>query len=193
MNITRQWFILFGITVVLGACGTERTVTKTQVRKDPWGREERFSVGKDKDGNPVMKSDRRSSFEGKRNNMVSNRDFNAKDYTKKSYRKKRWGGNTVFRRKKYQGNTDASQYKREPWFVRKQAHAQSQRARADGKRYAVNPFRTSRAREQDGRRIAHTADAETGFRRRVFKQPSVINWKEQRGLSVKDTNRMLGR
>lgn len=184
---------LSALTLFLGACGSEQTVTKTQVKKDAWGNPERFSVGKDKDGNPVMKSDRRSSLEGKRSMMASNRDFSGKDYTKESYRKKRWLRNTVFGRKQYEGNTDASQYKREPWFVQKQARASGQRARADGKSYRVNPFRTSGAREQSGRRIARTADAETTVRRRVFKQPDIIHWKEQRGLTIKDTNRKLGR
>lgn len=99
------------------SCSSDRTVTKKQVRKDPWNNDETFSVGKDKDGNPVMKSDKRSSLEGKRSHFAGNRDFSGKEYTAKSYRKKRWGGNTRFGRKEYQGNTDASRYKLEPWFV----------------------------------------------------------------------------
>ena len=193
MNRAQHLLSLLSISVLLGACATEQTVSKTQVRKDAWGRDEAFSVGKDKDGNPVMKSDRRSNLEGKQSHMVSNRDFSGKDYSKKSYRKKRWGGNTFFGRKKYQGKTDASQYKKEPWFVRKQANAQSKRSRADGQNYSVNPYRTSSAHEQNGKRIARTQDAETGFRRRVFQQPGITHWKDQKGLSIKDTNRMLGR
>jgi len=30
-------------------------------------------------------------------------------------------------------------------------------------------------------------------RRRVYEQPDIIDWKEQQGLGVKDTKRMLGR
>ena len=41
--------------------------------------------------------------------------------------------------------------------------------------------------------MKHTSDAETDVRRRVYKQPDIIDWKEQQGLGVKDTNRMLGR
>ncbi len=179
--------------MLLGACATEQTITKKQVKTDAWGRAERYTVGKDKDGNPMMKSDRRSSMEGKQSAVAGSRDFSGKDYSKKSYRKKRWGGNTVFGRKKYEGNTDASHYKKEPWFVRKQAGAQGQRASAEGRTYSVNPFKTSSAREQNGTRIARTQDAETNVRRRVFKQPEITNWKDQRGLSIKDTNRKLGR
>ena len=168
-------------------------MTKTQVRKDWRGKEVPFTVGKDKDGNPVMKSDRRSSFEGKTSGLVGGRDFQGKDYTKTSYRKKRWFGNTVFSKKEYRGNTDASRYKREPWFVQKQASASGKRSRADGKNYSVNPFSTTAARERQAVQISRTSDAETSVRRRVFKQPDIIHWQEQRGLTIKDTNKMLGR
>lgn len=182
-----------GLCAFLVSCGSDQTVTKKQVRKDAWGNEESFSVGKDKQGNPMMKSDKRSSMEGKTNHMSSNRDFGGKEYMSKSYRKKRWGGNTLFGRKKYEGNTDASKYKQEPWFVQKQASAQGKSAYGSGKTYSVNPFRTSSANEQGGRRIARTSDAETDVRRRVFIQPTIKDWKKQQGLSIGDTNRKLGR
>lgn len=186
--------LAIGMVVLLGACATEQEVTKTQVKKDAWGRDVGFSLGKDKDGNPVMKSDRRSSFEGKRSQIAGGRDFSGRDYTTKSYRKKRWSGsNRIFGKKEYQGNTDARGYQKEPWFVRKQANSQNKRARADGRAYSVNRFRTGSAREQNGRRIARVSDAETDVRRRVFKEPEIIHWKEQKGMSVKDTNRLLGR
>ena len=87
MKFTQPIFVVLGIAMLLGACASEQTVTKTQVKKDAWGKDERYSVGKDKDGNPMMKSDRRSSMEGKGSNMASNRDFNGEDYSTKSYRK----------------------------------------------------------------------------------------------------------
>lgn len=190
-------FARFALLAVLGglltSCESEQTVTKTQVKKDPWGNNERFTVSKDKDGNPVMKSDRRSSMEGKTSHMASNRDFGGKDYTAKSYRKKRWGGNTIFNRKQYDGNTDASRYKNEPWFARKQAGASGQTAYADGKSYAVNPYGTTTAREQGGNRISRPSDAETDYRRRVYKEPDITHWKNQSGLSIGDTKRKLGR
>ncbi|MBK1830423.1 hypothetical protein JIN77_06780 [Verrucomicrobiaceae bacterium R5-34] len=179
--------------LVLASCASETTVSKERVRKDAWGDKESFSVGKDKDGNPVMKSDKRSSLEGKTSHIASNRDFSGQDFTKKSYRKKRWGGNTLFGGKKYEGNTDASKYKQEPWFVQKQAHAQGQTATVSNQSYSVNPFRTRSAHEQGGSRMAHTSDAETDVRRRVFVQPEITEWEKQSGLSVGDTNRMLGR
>ena len=189
----KSFFSLLIAVLVSGACSSQRSETTSQVRKDPWGKPERFSVGKDKDGNPVMKSDLRSGFEGKQSHMASSRDFSGKDYQKKSYARKRWGGNTTYERKKYGGNTDASRYKMEPWFVQKQAGEAATRANADGKAYTVNPYGKSTAREQGATRLEHDSDAETDLRRRVYKQPDIIDWEEQKDLSVQDTNRLLGR
>ncbi|MBT7960209.1 MAG: hypothetical protein HN759_12850 [Akkermansiaceae bacterium] len=193
MKLISHIFVLMAVVTFLSACGSVQTVTKEQVRSDWRGRTESFSVGKDENGNPVMKSDRRSSLEGKRSNIAGSRDFNGLDYTKKSYRKKRWFGNSLFGKKQYQDNTDASRFKREPWFVQKQASASGQKARADGKAFGVNPFSTASATEQSGRRIIRPADAETAARRRVFMQPDITHWKKQEGLTIKDTNKMLGR
>lgn len=180
-------------TFMLGSCASKRTVSKSQVRVDPWGNPEQFSLGKDAEGNPVMKSDLRSSFEGKTSQLGQSRDFNGKDYRTKSYARKRWAGESQFQAKQYAGNTDASQYKMEPWFVRKQTSADGQRAGAEGQRYTTSQYETPTAREQDSERIEGGSDAETDARRRVYQQPEIIDWKEQKGLGVKDTNRLLGR
>jgi len=188
---------IFAIVMILSgflvSCASERTVTKTKVRKDAWGNEDTFSIGEDEKGNLVAKSDRRSSFEGKSSHLAGNRDFSGNDYTKKSYRKKRWGGNTVFNRKQFAGNTDASRYKQEPWFLKKQANASDKTASVANKEYSINPFRTGEATEQSNASIARTADAETTIRRSVFKKPSITDWKDQQTLSVSDTNSRLGR
>jgi len=177
----------------LGACAKKRTVTRSQVRADPWGNPERFSVGKDEAGNPQMKSDLRSAFEGKTSNMITSEDFSGKDYTTRSYAKKRWQGNTKFERQQYQGNTDANQYKMEPWFVRKQASAEGKSANFNDQAFVTQGYDKKSANEQNANRIQRPSDAETDVRRRVFPQPDITDWKEQEGLGVKDTNRLLGR
>lgn len=196
---TRNMFALKACLVCMvtllfvGACASKRTVTQSQVRLDAWGKPERFSLGKDEQGNPVMKSDLRSSFEGKSSNMAASRDFSGKDYTTKSYARKRWAGNTEYSRKNYDGNTDANHYKMEPWFVRKQAQAEGKQASAQGQTYSTTDFGKTIANEQDSERIERVSDAETDVRRRVYKEPDIIDWKDQQGLGVEDTNRLLGR
>ncbi len=181
------------ICLILGACESETTTTEHKLSQDPWGNELPFSVGKDADGNPMMKSEKRSGFENKQSNLASNRDFSGDDYTKKSYRKERWGGDTAFSRKKYAGDTSAERYKKEPWYVRKQASASGTQATASNKKFSVNPFRTNRATEQGGRRISSKQDYKVSNSRQTYKQPTITDRKDQGGLSVKDTNSMLGR
>ena len=185
------FFFIIGLFVV--SCAEETTITKTKVRKDIWGHDEAYSVETDADGNPKMKSDKRSGFENKSSNIASNRDFKGKDYTTKSYRKDRWGGNNSFERKKYAGNTDASRHQKEPWFARKKATAGNQQSSAGKKKFSINPFRTKKASEQGRRGITSTQDAKVSNRRNAFSDVPITNWKDQKGLSVKDTNGMLGR
>jgi hypothetical protein len=177
----------------LGACASETTTTNHKVSKDAWGNDLPFSIGKDEDGNPMMKSEKRSGFENKTSNFASNRDFDGNDYTKKSYRKDRWGGNTSHTRKKYEGNTNADHYKKEPWYVRKQVASSGKQATASNKKFSVNPFRTSRATEQNARRITSKQDYKVSNRRQTYNQPTITDWKDQSTLSIKDTNSMLGR
>lgn len=185
--------VCMSLMLFLSSCASKRTVSQSQVRLDAWGNPERFSLGKDESGNPVMKSDLRSSFEGKTSQLSQSRDFSGKDYRTKSYAKKRWAGDSQYQAKQYAGNTDANQYKMEPWFVRKQALADGHRAGADGQSYNTTEYETPTAREQGAERIQEGSDAETDVRRRVYQQPEIIDWKEQKGLGVKDTNRLLGR
>ena len=179
--------------LLLGACASEQKVTQSQVKKDAWGKDEQYSIGKDEDGNPVMKSDKRSSFENKSSNIASNRDFSGKDYTKKSYRKKRWGGGRSVDRKSFSGNADANRYRSEPLFVQKQAAPIGKQANVSKKKFSINPFRSKRATEQRGRSITTTQDAKISNRRQTYKQPDITDWKDQDSLSIGDTNRMLGR
>ena len=50
VNLLKLVFVILGAVVLLEACASKQTVTKSQVRNDAWGRPEQFSVGKDKDG-----------------------------------------------------------------------------------------------------------------------------------------------
>jgi len=192
-HISALFFNGIVCALLLGACASEQKVTQGQVKKDVWGRDEAYSIGKDEDGNPVMKSDKRSRFENKSSNIASNRDFSGKDYTKKSYRKKRWGGDTSFDRKSFSGNTDANHYRSEPLFVQKQAASTGKQVNGSNKKFSINPFRSKRVTEQGGRRITTTQDAKISNRRQTYKQPDITDWKDQDGLSIGDTNRMLGR
>ena len=194
--IVTQLVTLTAVSGFLVSCASERTVTEEKVRKDAWGNKENYTIESDEDGNAVAKSDVRSSLEGRTSHLGgSSRDFGGQDYTKKSYRKTRWGGNTVFGHKAFGGNTDANRYKKEPWFAQKQSSSANRSANAAGKSYSVNPFRTRTANEQSNSRIESISDAATDTRQRVFKEPSIRDYwsTDQQGPSISDTNSRLGR
>ena len=179
---------------MLMSCAKERTVTKSQVVKGLFGRDAEFSPGTDDSGNPQMQSDKRSSFENTgANSMASGNNYSGKEYTKKSYRKERWGGDSDYKTKLFNGSKTASNYDKEPWFVKNQSSDYNQRANEGKKSFFTKLFGTSSAREQNGESLDRPSDAETDVRNRVFKQPEVIGWKDQQTLSISDTKSMLGR
>ena len=49
------------------------------------------------------------------------------------------------------------------------------------------------ARETDGKRLDRPSDAETDIRRRVFQQPQIIDYRDQRKLTLQETKSFLGR
>lgn len=176
------------------SCASEQTVTRSKVDRDEWGKPVTYKVGEDDAGNPQMQSDVRSSFESVGGNKItSGNHYSGKEYTKKSYRKERWGGDSVYRTKSYNDVGRASNYDKEPWFIRKQAITSGQEPSEGKKSFFSKIFGKSTAREQDATRLTKTSDTESAVRRRVFKQPDVISWKGQSALSVQDTKGMLSR
>lgn len=184
-------------SVALASCGTfkkVRTITTDRVERDAWGKPSSYKLGKDEAGNPQMKSDKRSSFEQVgANNIVSGKNYRGQEYTKKSYRKDRWGGDSAFRTDSYHGAGKSSRYEKSPWFLQKQAGVQGQEASMGKKSFMTKLFGKKTAREAGVSELARPSDVETDVRRRVFKQPEITGWKNQSGLSVNDTNSLLGR
>ncbi|MGJ8676974.1 MAG: hypothetical protein ACSHX0_05620 [Akkermansiaceae bacterium] len=179
---------------LLLSCASERTITKSKLEVDAFGNPVNYTVGKDEDGNPMMKSDVRSFYEGDVSNIASQRGkYNGKDYARKSYRTERWGGDSDYKIKQFGGSQAARGYDQEPWFVKKQASAQGKTAQVGKESFFTKMFGTSDARENRVSDLKKESDAETNVRRRVFIQPDVISYKEQAELNVSETNQLLGR
>jgi hypothetical protein len=115
-----------------------------------------------------------------------------KEYKAGDYKKKSWWGDKDYAKKVYEGNTDANSLKKESLWGKKSAGEGSKLAREAGDNYGTKDYATGRAREEGDDGIRKISDAETDERRRVFTRPDVIPWKAQ-GLTVEDTNRMMGR
>jgi len=115
-----------------------------------------------------------------------------KEYKASDYKKKSWWGDKDYATKVYAGNTDANSLKKESRWGKKDAGVGQKLARESSETYGTKDYGTGRAREEGGDNIRKVSDAETDERRRVFTRPEIIPWKAQ-GLTVEDTNRMMGR
>jgi hypothetical protein len=145
-------------------------------------------------GNWVPRQDKRSSYEsvGASRYFNNESNYNQKSYQAGEYAKKSWWGNKDYGRKSYDGDTDGSSFQ-------KSSRMQGQGAREAGgsadipDAYQTGGYATSDAREAGRDGLAKPSDAETDIRRRVFKQPAIIDWREQRSLTLEQSKGILGR
>lgn len=181
---------------LIGCAATEEDPSKPAVA----GRKsmtERFNEGggykRNEDGSWVPKSDKRSSYDSQRDSpyfkgKVEKETYKTGDYAKKSW----WGSDQDFGKKSYEGNTDGSRFQTA-------ARQDGQMSRLDGKQAKVaGPFETNTldrksARESSAAAIPRPADAAVESERGKYKAPSVIDWREQRQMSVDQSRGILGR
>ena len=136
---------------------------------------------------------KRSSFEHDRESAYFKGNFDRKEFGgTKEIEKRGWWGKREVDRPTYGGSTDGSRFVRTAHW-QGQAHDSTGRgAREATGRYSTSGYATGSARETQTAGIARSSDAETDFRRRVFRGPDVIPWSQARDLSVNDTKRLLG-
>lgn len=146
----------------------------------------------DANGKWQTQTDKRSSFESKGPSNYFKGEYAKKDYKTTNYSKKSWWGNKDYQTKPYADSTDGSRFQ-------KTSRLDGQNARDAGKSaglnnvYQTNDYATDSAREQDTEKIKKFSNTETDIRRRVFPTPDVIDWKEQRTLSIGQSKEILGR
>ncbi len=149
----------------------------------------------DSEGNWVPRNDRRSSFESqgespyfKGGNPNQNKEYRTGDYARKS-----WWGNKDYGRSSYQGNTDAGHLRQTSRLDGQSAGETGRAARGGDDSYQTGGYRTGDARESSASRLDKPSDAETDVRRRVYQPPEIIEWSEQRKLSLEQSRGILGR
>jgi len=117
----------------------------------------------------------------------------AKPYKTGDYAKTAWAGKiNEVAKTAYAGKTDGSRF-----------HTPSRVAQGDAREtnaaavvhdpYKTGDYKTSAARESNAKRLDKPSDAQTDVRRRVFPDPEITSWKEQRALDMKATKSILGR
>jgi len=183
--------------VVLASCAGTEPDNSTPTAEAPKSLSERLNQGggykQNEDGSWVPKSDKRSAYDSQRNSpyfkgKVDKKDYKTGDYAKKSW----WGGEKDYGRKTYEGNTDGSRFQTT-------ARQDGQMSRSDGQRASLSgPFETNTldrksARESSSSAIPRPTDAAVQSQRGKYKAPSVIDWREQRSMSVDQSRGILGR
>lgn len=146
----------------------------------------------DSEGNWLPQSDKRSSFETNRESAYFKGDYAKKQYKTGEYAKKSWWGDTKYESKRYEGNTDGSRFQTNSKFQQQGAHEANTAADIPDN-YKTGNYATSTAREGGAKRFEKSSDAETDVRRRVFSEPEIYDWRQQRNMSVSETKGIMGR
>lgn len=154
--------------------------------------EEKNGYMKDAEGNWVPRSDKRSSFENKGEAAYFKKDFKKKDYKTGDYAKKSWWGNKEHDRKSFAGNTDGSRFEKASGLQGKGAREAGSAADVPDT-YQTDNYATGSARETTNSAIAKPSNDGIENRRGGFQQPEIIDWREQRTLSVDQSKGILGR
>ena len=182
------------------ALGADATANATRVKSGDMGDDD-FSKMQDKYGdyNTYMNQDGTGAagsgkeFAGfRRDNPEFKGRWENKEYKQGDYRKKSLWGDRDYVTKVY-GTKEAGGYRKDSRFGGKQAGEGGVSFREGDKSYGTGNYATGAAREGRGERISKVSDAETDERRRLFTEPDIIPWQARDGLTVDDTNRMLGR
>lgn len=154
--------------------------------------DEKNGYTQDADGNWVPRSDKRSSFENQGKSPYFQDKYEKKSFKTGDYKKKSWWGSKEYGRKEYAGNTDGSRFQQA-------SRLDGQGARESGSAadlpaaYQTGNYATSAARETGRTDLTKPSDAETDVRRRVYQAPEIIDWREQRSLSLEQSKGILGR
>lgn len=154
--------------------------------------DERAGFNADAEGNWTPRVNRRSSFESNRDSPYFQGSVDRKTYTAGEYAKTSWWGKEQLTPESYSGNTDGSRFA-------SRSRLQGQGANEAGgggfhtPDYGTGNYATDSAREAGGSRLARPGSAHVERRSETFTAPAVIDWRQERALSVGDTKGITGR
>ncbi len=154
--------------------------------------EQKNSYKQDTSGNWVPVNYQRSAFASKGASPYFQDQYAKKSYATPDVAKKSWWGNKSYERQKYADTPDASRFQKSSPLSGKGAHEAGTTAETPGP-YQTGHYATSAARESHHRGVEKPSDTETDIRRKVYQEPEIIGWKEQRTLSVSQSKGILGR
>ena len=154
--------------------------------------EEKNGYKQDAKGNWVPQNDKRSSFESKDKSPYFHGNYQKKNYQTNAYAKKSWWGDKDYGSQTYTGNTDGKRFRKSSSLDGQGARESGTAAALPATTYQTDTYATGAARETGRGSIAKPSDTRTDMRRKVFKEPEIIDWKQQRALSLEQSKGILG-
>lgn len=197
MNFAFRISVIVICAAVLTNCAGTSTEASTAAAEAPKSLNERLNQGggykQNEDGSWVPKSDKRSEYDSQRESpyfkgKVDKKDYKTGDYAKKSW----WGADKDYGRKSYEGNTDGSRFQTTARQDGQMSRLAGQQASLSGP-FETNTLDRKSARESSASAIPRPTDAAVQSQRGKYKAPSIIDWREQRSMSVDQSRGILGR
>lgn len=142
-------------------------------------------------GNWVPQTDRRSSFESQGDANYAKKDYKKQAYKTGDYATKSWWGNKDYGAKSYTGNTDGSRFQTTSTLQGKGAPEAGTNARIPDP-YKTGSYATGAAREAGTTPIRKGSNDQIENTRKAFDPPEIIDWREQRSLTIDQSKGILG-
>ena len=197
--------LIWVCALLLASCASDDSARKAEssassvgkVRSlDDWVAETTKDNGngykQDANGNWVPGSNKRSPYESQGQSPYFKGDYAGKQYKAGEYTKKSWWGNKDYQPKAYAGNTDGSRFMTKSRLDGEGARESGSAAKIPDP-YQTGAYATGDAPEAGKGAIRKPSNAEADRRREVFPEPEVIDWREQRSLTIEQSKGILGR
>ncbi len=146
----------------------------------------------DDKGNWIPKTDKRSSFESQGQSPNFSGEVAKSEYETQELSKRSWWGNKDYAPKTYAGPTDGSRFKQNSQLGDKNAGEAGRNAGLNNP-YQTSGYSTGAARESGRPSNESTSQSYQSARDKPEIVPEIIDWREQRSLSLEQSKGILGR
>lgn len=145
----------------------------------------------DEQGNWAPNSDKRSQYEGRGGSGHFSGGVSKKSFGTNRLNKGSWIGGSDIKKPSHRENGSKSSIASVNRFNNQKASLD--RNLRTPARIAGNRIPDRRALESNGNTVSKPLDTETDARRRVFSQPDIIDYRQQREMSIRQSRNLLGR
>lgn len=146
----------------------------------------------DANGKWVPRSDKRSPYESQGASQYTSKDYKKTEYKAGDYAKKSWLGGKEYDRKAYAGDTDGSRFQKASDLNGKGARETGTNFKTPDA-YKTGNYATTAAREGSNKQITKSSNDMIENRRKEYVQPEIIDWREQRTMTMDQSRGLIGR